>query len=213
MIRQTRKTAIAAAALAACAFASAHAEEQRFALTDFTSVSASAGTDVSVTVGGDYSVVATGDAKALERLKVVVKDGELQIGRKPGRMSWGRGGRTNIVVSMPTLNGAEVSSGASLAVSGVEAGELSVGASSGGSLDIDGVCEALTLDVSSGGSIDADALKCKTATADASSGGSADIFATESISADASSGGSIDVSGAPKQVSKETSSGGSVSVK
>jgi hypothetical protein len=208
------RTILALAAFAAASVSAANAEEKRYQISGFTSVSASAGTDVSVVVGGDYSVVATGDAKALERLRVELDGKELSIGRKP-QTGWNfkRTGPVEIKVTMPALDGADVSSGASLDVTGVDAGALAVEASSGGSLEIDGTCDALTLDVSSGGSIDGDELKCGTANADASSGGSADLYASESLMADASSGGSLSVSGSPKQVSKDTSSGGSVSVK
>jgi hypothetical protein len=202
------------AAAAAASLSVAHAEEKRFQLTGFTSVSASAGTNVKVVVGGDYSVVATGDPKALERLRVEVDGDELSIGRKP-QVGWNykRTGPVTVSVTMPAIDGANVSSGASLDVKGVDASALAVEASSGGSLDIEGTCDALSLDVSSGGSIDGDQLQCRTANADASSGGSADLYASEALTADASSGGSLSVSGSPKQVSKDTSSGGSVSVK
>ncbi|MCB2098495.1 MAG: head GIN domain-containing protein [Parvularculaceae bacterium] len=199
---------IASAALATPAFA----ETQSFDLSGFTRVSASAGTTVNVTVGGDYSVVAESSAKGLERLRVEVKGDELQIGRKHKTMSWGRGVEVVVNVTLPALSGMDVSSGAELDATGVDAGSFDIDASSGGSLDVTGRCDALNVDVSSGGDIDARGLECRTAVADASSGGSADIYASESIIGDASSGGSIDVYGKPKNVNKDTSSGGSVSI-
>jgi hypothetical protein len=203
---------IQAAAIAAILISPAYAETKSFDLTGFTRVSASAGVDVKVTAGGDYSVKADSTPEGLDRLKVELVGDELRIGRNHRNLSWKRGSRVTVTVSTPALAGLEVSSGASLNASGVDAGDFSIDASSGGDLDVTGRCDALSVDVSSGGNIDARALECRSAIADASSGGNADIFASESVDGDASSGGNVDVYGKPKNVSKDTSSGGSVSV-
>ncbi len=188
------------------------AETRTYEFKGFTRVSAAAGTSVTVSVGGDYAIVADSTAKGLERLRVELVGDELQIGRKHKGMSWGRGEDVRVRVTMPSVSGLDVSSGASLDATGLDAAALDLDASSGGSLDVSGRCDALNVDVSSGGDIDADALLCRTANASASSGGSADLYASESVNGEASSGGSIDVSGSPKNVSKDTSSGGDVSV-
>lgn len=206
------KRLLIATAMSAVLATPAFAETKSFDLAGFTRVSASAGTTVNVTVGGDYSVVAESSGEGLDRLRVEVKGDQLEIGRRHRTMSWGRGTRVVVNVTLPALSGLDVSSGASLEASGVDASDFEIGASSGGDLEVTGRCNALTVDVSSGGSIDARGLECRTAVADASSGGSADIFASESVTGDASSGGSIDVYGQPKKISKDTSSGGSVSI-
>lgn len=203
---------IPAAAIAASLISPAYAETKSFDLTGFTRVSASAGVDINVTVGGDYSVKADSTTEGLERLKVELVGDELQIGRNHKNFNWKRGGRVTVTVSTPALSGLEVSSGASLDASGVDAGNFSIDASSGGDLEVSGRCDALTVDVSSGGNIDAKALQCRSAAADASSGGNADIYASESVAGEASSGGHVDVYGKPKNISKDTSSGGSVSI-
>lgn len=198
--------------LAAAIATPALAETQTFNLAGFTRVSAAAGTTVKVTVGGDYSVVAESTANGLEKLRVEIVGDELQIGRKHRTMSWGRSDRVTVAVTAPALSGLEVSSGASLDATGIDAGSFAIDASSGGSLDVAGRCDALAVDVSSGGNIDAKGLQCRTAVADASSGGNAEIYASESVTGDASSGGNVGVYGGPKTVSKDTSSGGSISI-
>ncbi|MFN0025029.1 MAG: GIN domain-containing protein [Parvularculaceae bacterium] len=203
----------ASAALAATLLASpAFAETKTYQLTDFTRVSAATGVAVDVVVGGDYAVSATSSAEGLERLEITVANGELQVRRRNKGLRWRRGDEVSVAVRMPALDGVDVSSGASVDATGVDAGAFAIDVSSGGSLDVAGRCDALTVDVSSGGSVDADTLLCRSANASASSGGSADIFASESVNGDASSGGSVDVSGSPKSVAKDTSSGGSVDV-
>lgn len=201
------------ASLAAAALATpAVAETQSFDLKGFTRVSAAAGTTVNVSVGGDYSVVAESSAKGLERLRVEVEGDELQIGRKRNTISWGKSDRVVVNVTVPALSGLDVSSGASLDATGVDASAFAIDASSGGSMDVAGRCDNLSVDVSSGGNIDAKGLECRSAVVDASSGGNADIFVSESVTGDASSGGNVDVYGKPEKISKDTSSGGSISV-
>ncbi len=201
-------TAATATLLATPAFA----ETKTYDLKGFTRVSAAAGTSVNVTVGGDYSIVAQSTAKGLERLRVELVGDELQIGRQHRTMSWGRSDQVTVTVTLPALAALDVSSGAEINATGIDAAAFAIDASSGGSLDAVGRCDTLTVDVSSGGNIEATSLQCRTATASASSGGNAEIYASESVVGDASSGGNVDVSGNPKTVSKDTSSGGDVSV-
>ncbi len=209
----TRAVMFSSAVLAAALIASpAFAETKTYALTDFTRVSAAAGVDVDVAVGGDYAVTATSSAEGLERLEIKVVGGELQVRRVNKWPRWKHGDDVTVTVAMPALEAVDVSSGASVDATGVDAGAFTINVSSGGSLDISGKCDALDVEVSSGGSVDAATLLCRTANASASSGGSADIYASEGINGDASSGGSVDVSGSPKTVNKDTSSGGSVDV-
>lgn len=198
----------AAALLATPAFA----ETKTFDVAGFTRVSASAGVDVTISVGGEYSVVAEATPKGLEKLKVELVGDELRIGRKARTMSWGRSDGVSVKVSAPALAAVDVSSGATVDATGIDAGPFAIDVSSGGDLEIAGRCDALEADVSSGGSIDAAGLLCRSANASASSGGSADIYASESVNGDASSGGSVDIHGKPATVNKDTSSGGSVSV-
>lgn len=201
-------SAAAAALLATPAFA----ESKTYDFKGFTRISAAAGTTVNVSVGGDYSIVAQSTAKGLERLRVELVGDELQIGRKHKTMSWGRSDSVTVDVTMPAADGLNVSSGAELNATGIDAAAFALDASSGGSLEASGRCDTLTVDVSSGGSVEATSLQCRSAVADASSGGNADIYASESVVGDASSGGNVDVAGNPKSVSKDTSSGGSVGV-
>ncbi len=209
----TKSVLLTSAVLAGVLIAApAFAETKTYALADFTRVSAAAGVSVDVAVGGDYAVTATSSPEGLERLEIKVAGGELQVRRVNKGLRWKRGDQVSVKVSMPALDGVDVSSGASVDATGVDAGAFAIDVSSGGSLDVAGKCDALTVDVSSGGSVDAQTLLCRSANASASSGGSADIFASESVNGDASSGGSVDVAGSPKTVNKDTSSGGSVDV-
>lgn len=207
------KQLLSGVAVAALLASPALAETKTYDLKGFTRISAAAGVAVNVSVGGDYSVRAESSSEGLERLKIELVGDELRIGRhNKMNFRWKRGDEVTVDVTTPALSALDVSSGASLEASGIDADAFSVDVSSGASLEAAGRCDTLTADVSSGGSISARGLECRSAIADASSGGSADIFASESLTSDASSGGSIEVSGRPANVNKDTSSGGSVSV-
>lgn len=205
------KRMLAATAVAAVMLSSAMADEKSFDFAGFKGVSASAGTKVEIKTHPEFTVRAVGDAEAIERLKVELDGETLEIGRKPG-VSWGRGAKVTVYVTLPDLKALSVSSGASANAAGVAGGPFALDGSSGGHARVSGSCDALAANVSSGGHLDAAALHCRTAAADASSGGHMKIHVTETLSAEASSGGHIEATGGPKNVEIDKSSGGQVSV-
>jgi len=191
----------------------AHAEERSFDLSGFNAVSASAGVDVDVRVGPDYEVTAETTAMGFERLELRVDGDELIISRKSRGFTWKRAPKITVDVTLPDLVSLDVSSGAGVDVSGVDATTFDVEVSSGGSAEVSGKCEKINANVSSGGDLEAETLECDSATIDASSGGAASVYASQSLIADASSGASIDVFGSPDKTSIDKSSGGGVSIK
>lgn len=208
-----RALVISTAAATTLSVSPAFAETQTYDLSGFDAISVSAGITAEVEVGGDFSVRAEGSSEALERLDIRVRGDELDIGRKSRfGFNWGRNERVTVYVTLPALNGLDVSSGASADATGVEANRFNLEASSGASVDVSGVCGDINVDVSSGASADASALECETGTAGASSGASARLFTSQSINADASSGGSIRVYGNPGNTNIDRSSGGSVKI-
>ncbi len=137
----------------------------------------------------------------------------------------------NIRVKMPKLSDLESSSGASVKVIGVFAGnEITVKTSSGSETNLDleydkiafqstsgstlnarGKALRLTTRSSSGSSIDARELFANDVNSESSSGSSTNIHPIVSLVGKSSSGSSINYTGSPKTVSKEESSGGSIS--
>ncbi|WP_428407958.1 head GIN domain-containing protein [Hyphococcus sp.] len=213
----TRTIAIIAAAGAASvsALSLAYADTQSYDFSGFTMIDASAGVDVEVTVGGAYSVRAEGEAEALERLRIERDGDALEIGRTHDRsfFSPGRKWQVTVYVTMPELNGVDVSSGADVKASGIDAGDFNASVSSGSDAVLSGRCRTITADGSSGADLDARELKCENAVADVSSGADLIVYATESLEADASSGGDITVYGSPKNTNIDKSSGGGVSIR
>ncbi|MFQ5562145.1 MAG: head GIN domain-containing protein [Parvularculaceae bacterium] len=207
---------VASASLAAGAAllaGSASAETKSFDLPAFDEIDASAGVDVNVSVGGAQSVIAENENGDFDDLVLEVRRGELRASRKNKRFGFGKRERYKIVVTMPALEGIEISSGADADVTGVNADHFSIDGSSGADADIAGTCKTLDIDVSSGANINASDLICEVATVDVSSGGNAKIHATQRLNADASSGGHATVYGKPEYVDIDKSSGGGVSVR
>jgi hypothetical protein len=209
-----RHVALGAAAAVFVAAAPAFAETKSYNLSGFNSVDISAGLSAKIVAGGTYSVRAEAAPEVLDRLDIRVEGGVLVLGRKP-QMGWGwnkSSGKVTIYVSAPKIDGVEASSGSSASATGIDAEAFRADVSSGASLDVSGVCGTLRSDASSGASLNARDLKCKSVSADASSGASISAYASERLDADASSGGSVSVKGGPKEVNTDRSSGGSVSV-
>lgn len=204
------KTAAAAGIAAAAALGATSAETRSFDIDGFTAVDASAGTDVIIKVGGGYSIVAEGEDRALERLRIEKRGDTLEIGRANHGIVIGHSRRVVVTVTMPVLNAVDVSSGADLEASGIDADNFDASVSSGADATLSGRCGALTADGNSGADLDAGDLKCARARADVSSGADLTIYASQSITASASSGGDVTVLGNPDNRDVDRSSGGDV---
>lgn len=92
----------------------------------------------------------------------------------------------------------------------VDAETIDISASSAGDVELSGKAKKLVAEVSSAGEIDAYDLVADVVEVDASSAGSAKVNAVKEISAQASSGGSIRFRGNPERSNTNSSSGGSV---
>lgn len=213
----------------------ARAEQRTYQVAPFDTVSVSTGISAIITAGGTQSVMAEApNGAALDRLKVEVNDGRLEVGIDGNFVTWffNLGQRKPIVVHIGTsgLKAAEANSGADLDLTAVSGGTLSLGASSGASISLQapdaervsmdvssgasikatGTCKHLIANVSSGGNIDARELRCDDVNAQASAGGHADVDAVKSINANASIGGGITVFGEPTDRNVNSGTGGSI---
>jgi len=176
-------------------------------LSGFTSVSANAGTEVEVVIGPNFSVDVSGSDA--DRIITRVADGKLIV--EPRRGVSFRGRRdARVRVTMPSVEGLEAASGASLRASGVNGGALVLDVSSGANLNVAGACASFTADVSSGANLRSEGMRCENGSVDVSSGGNAQVFASGRLNVDASSGGLVILHGGGGLGDVDTSSGGSV---
>ncbi|MEP7240198.1 MAG: DUF2807 domain-containing protein [Devosia sp.] len=220
------------------------AESRNYDLTGFDTVIVSMGVRTVVTTGQPHSVrLEARDIASLDRLDVSVVGGRLSIGFGRNFLDMILGGgffdlfradwNVTAYVSLPTLNGAEVSagsrleasnvqserfrgdasSGAQLTLLGVSGADYRLAASSGAQVEIEGSTGEIDATVSSGGRIRADRLTAERGRLEASSGGALECTISARVRAHASSGGHIEVLGKPVERDVNSSSGGRVDVR
>lgn len=218
-------------ALAACSGNSGDATAARpsgvtqgrsFAAAGFDKVSLRGPDNVVVRVGGAASVHASGDSAVLDRLDIVVVDGELRVARKRGQ--WiGSAPAATITVTLPAIRAASVAGSGNMTVDRAAAADFSAAVSGSGNLDIAtvetraadlavsgsgnltvaGTAGTVAMSVTGSGGIEAANLAGGTATI--STVGSGDIVASVRTTADVSLVGSGNVTvrgGAQCTVSK-----------
>ena len=221
-------------------------DSRTYDLTGFDSVNISTGVRAIVTTGSPHSVrIDARDTTTLDRLDVSVVGGRLHIGfarnfidfiLNGGLMDLLRFGadfNVTAYITVPTLNGAEASSGGQIEASNVKSdrfradassggavtllavsgGDFRAEASSGGRIEIEGTATELDANVSSGASLRADRLTALRGRLEASSGGRLETTVTTRVRANASSGGYVEIMGNPAERDINSSSGGHVAIR
>ncbi len=190
------------------------ASEKSYSETGFTRIAAAAGVDVVIEVGDDFAIVAETEEGDFDHLVVQLSGDTLKVkvDRKK-RRRWKREHEFVVRISLPSLVGLDVSSGADVVAKGIDSDMFELEVSSGADADVSGRCGEAEIDVSSGADAHARGLECRIVRAEASSGSDAIVFASEEVEADASSGGDVTVYGGPRIVDIDTSSGGDVSIR
>lgn len=191
--------------------------QRQFPVGAFERIALEGSHDVVVTVGAAPSVRAEGSERALERLEVVVENGQLHIRsrRRGGFLSFGRDRSATLHVTVPALNHVTVAGSGEMRIDRVEgrgfdgflagSGSLEIGRMRvettsfdiAGSGHVRAAGTANRTDISIAGSGDADLSGLQTRTAGASVAGSGDIrlHATETVDASVSGSGDITVTG------------------
>jgi len=221
-------------------------ESRTYDFKDFDTVIVSMGIRAVVATGGAHSIrVEARDQTTLDRLDVSVVGGRLSLGfsrnfldfiLNGGLMDLLRfGGDLGVAayISLPSLNGAEASSGGQIEATNVKSDRLRVDASSGGHvtlltiaggdvraevssggrIELEGTASEFDAAVSSGGTLRADRLSSQRGRLEASSGGKLEATITTRVRANASSGGYIEVLGNPAERNVNSSSGGHVDIR
>ncbi len=130
----------AACGVAALAQGDASGSTQRgYPVGTFDSISAAGPHNVIVTVGGAPSVRAVGPADLLNRMEVVVEDGDLAI--RPRReyrnnFRWGNQPRSTFYVTAPALKGAAVAGSGDMKVDRVQGDRFSGSVAGSGNLNV-----------------------------------------------------------------------------
>ena len=181
-------------------------ESEKRKLAGFTGVVASGGLHVEITAGAPFDVEVTGPRPELIMTKL--SGTNLVIRPRHSMFDWGGFPNHLVRVSVPELEKISSSAASRVMASGVDAPKLSISASSGSRLRVEGACGDLDADASSGANLTAEGLSCQKGRAEASSGGKLRVAVSEQLDVDASSGGEVSVTGNPRMGRISLSSGG-----
>ncbi len=202
--------------------------ETRNITETFTKVDVSRGIDVVLEQADVVKIEVEADENLLKHITTKVENGVLKV---TSDENIDNAEMMTVRVAMPTIEGIETTSGASLtskntlkgthltvkSSSGseiqatIEFDEIRCESTSGSNIEVAGKALKLETASSSGSEISAESLLANEVYAQSTSGSSTQVHPLVKLSGKASSGSSIDYEGKPKTIDKEESSGGSVS--
>jgi len=176
----------------------------------FTKVDAGGAVNVEITTQKDFSVTVEADDNLLANIKTEVSGDTLKI-YSEDRISPKT--RINVKISMPAIEGLDLSGASSGNVAGVNANSLELKASGASKIKIDGAAKQLNADASGASTIDAESLKAENADVEASGASKAVVSATSDLKVNASGASKITYVGEPKNIKQNSSGASSVTKK
>lgn len=226
----------AAVALSGCGFSarsdSGPRVDRSFPVAGFTGIEVAGPYEVSVRTGAAPSVHANGSEQALDRLRVVVKDGILEIGseRKHGWSfgwgNWQHKGPVSLIVTVPSLDSAsiagsgdikvdkvrgarfkgEIAGSGALDLAAIDVGEVSLEIAGSGSVRAAGKAKSVKYEIAGSGDIDAAGLTADSADLSIAGSGGIKGRATGTAKIEVMGSGDIELTGGAKcSVSKSGS--------
>lgn len=220
--------------LAGCGF-SAQADsgpkvDRSYQVAGFTGLEVAGPYDVTVHTGGVPGVHANGSEKALDAMKVEVKDGRLQISTVPRRgfsLGW-HSGPVSLVVTVPMLDSAriagsgginvdkvsvasfrgEIAGSGDLKFASVDAGDVRLSIAGSGGVHAAGKAKSVKYEIAGSGDIDAVSLKAETADISIAGSGNIKGHATANASIEMMGSGDIALTGGAKCTISKHGSGG-----
>ena len=176
----------------------------------FTKIDVGGAINIEVSVQNDFSVEVRADDNLLANIKTEVSGNTLKI-YSEDRISPKT--RINVKISMPALEGVDVSGASSGVVANVKADSLELKASGASKIKIDGEAQSLKADASGASTIDAEGLKVADADIEASGASKATVSANNDLKVDASGASKISYIGEPKNIKQNSSGASSVTKK
>ena len=194
----------------------------------FTKLAVAGAYDVEVRTGGQVGVHAEGGEKRLEAMEVKVDGNTLEIGSRKGmHWEWTDGGKVRLIVTVPTLEGAEIAGSGdvtvdratgpdfkgSIAGSGdlklasVDARSVKFEIAGSGSIQAAGKADSVKYDIAGSGNIDAPRLVAQTAAVSIAGSGGVKAHATGTAAIEIMGSGDIDLTGGAKCTVSKAGSG------
>lgn len=173
-------------------------------LGSFTKVSSKGALDVEIKQGANSNVVVEGDENIVKIVKLKVVGDTLEVNTEG---NYTTSTRLVVKITMPKIEGIDLSGSGNTTVSGVTADDLDLDISGSGNIKIDGTAKKLSASVSGSGIIEANTLEAQDAEADISGSGSIMVFATKNLEVDIAGSGEVRYKGSPSLKKDITGSG------
>jgi hypothetical protein len=184
---------------------SGNAKTETRNVSGFTRVDASGAVNVEVTAQSDFNVTVEADDNLLQNIKTEVSGDTLKIYNEEGISTKSK---INVKISMPEIQGLELSGASNGNVTNVKADSFDLKASGASKVKIDGVAKELNAEASGASKLDAENFRVENANIEATGASSAVVSATGDLELEASGASRISYTGEPKNV-KQNSSGAS----
>jgi hypothetical protein len=179
-------------------------------VSDFKRIDAGGAVTLDITVQKNFNVTVEADDNLLENIKTEVSGDTLKI-YSSDRISPKT--RVKVSISMPAIEGLNISGASNGSVAGVNADSLELKASGASKIKIDGTAKQLNVDASGASTIDAENLKAEGADVEASGASKAIVTAINDLKVDASGASKITYIGEPKNIKQNSSGASSVTKK
>lgn len=179
-------------------------------VTGFREVEAGGAVNLEVDAGKEFSLTVQGDDNLLQYIKTEVSGNTLKI-HSEGKIS--PTAKLNIKISMPALEGLDVSGASDAKIMNVKADLLELKASGASEITVNGEANELKAEASGASEIDAENLRTESANVGASGASSAIVSANDSLDVEASGASKIYYTGEPKNVKQNASGASSINKK
>jgi Putative auto-transporter adhesin, head GIN domain len=180
-------------------------------LSGFTKIDASGALNIVIIVGKDFKVELESEQKDLDTIETEFDGDILKIHSKK---SWSMPKNDVAVrISMPTLEGVEISGSSKGIISNVKSDDFSLTLNGSSTVKISGEAKNVEMTANGSSNIEAESLKTENATVEMNGSSNATINVSNSLDASAYGASRIKYTGNPKDVKQNTSGASSVSQK
>jgi hypothetical protein len=179
-------------------------------VSGFREIEAGGAVNLEVDAGNEFSVTVEADDNLLQYIKTEVNGNSLKI-YSEGKIS--PTAKLNVKISMPALEGLDISGASDAKVVNVKADSFELKASGASEITINGEANDLKAEASGASEINAENLRAENATVDASGASSAIVSANDTLDVEASGASKIYYTGEPKNIKQNASGASSINKK
>lgn len=189
---------------------SGNAKTETRNVSGFNRVDASNAVNVEITVQNNFSVTVEADDNLLQNIKTEVSGDTLKIYSEEGMSTKSK---INVKISMPQIEGLELSGASNGNVTNVKADSFEIKASGASKVKIDGTAKELNAEASGASKLDAENLRVENADVEATGASSAVVSATDQLNLEASGASRISYTGEPKSIKQNATGASSIGKK